>query len=348
VFFDNLVLTHTVGSLMEETHYYPFGLTMAGISSRAMGKLENRYKFNEGTELENKEFSDGAGLDLYSTEFRSYDPQIGRFHQIDPLTEVSDNWSPYSFVQNNPILYNDPLGLDTLKANADGSLPNTRADGSKLQDVDVILGKDGQVANYYNGESWQAPKSMEDVVVTPASNKKDSDSPTTQTIDVAGSTKPWMDIAWEENAKNVKEIPGSKANPNIIMYHKSTGGFKSDEIPWCSSFVNYSMTQGGNKGTNSASALSWRSWGQGSTVPLNGSVAVIIWGGGKGHVGFVVGKRGAYVALLGGNQGDRIKVALFKASIITTYRLPSNYTITKQDSILKTINGSINDFKGTR
>jgi len=103
-----------------------------------------------------------------------------------------------------------------------------------------------------------------------------------------------------------------------------------------------------NKGTNSASALSWRKWGQGSSVPLNGSVAVINWGGGKGYVGFVVGKKGIYIALLGGNQGDRIKVALFKQSLIQTYRLPSNYTITKQDSILKTINGSINDFKGTR
>jgi RHS repeat-associated protein len=113
VFFDNLRVVQYSGPELEETHYYPFGLTMAGISSKALkpNYVENKYKYNDGSELANKEFSDGSGLEIYETDFRGYDPQIGRFCQQDPFGEIFEDWSPYTYGFDNPVVFNDPLGL---------------------------------------------------------------------------------------------------------------------------------------------------------------------------------------------------------------------------------------------
>lgn len=58
--------------------YYPFGLPMAGISSKAFGIFINPYQYQG-------EFSDFEEETGYNEFFlRSYDPQIGRWLQQDP------------------------------------------------------------------------------------------------------------------------------------------------------------------------------------------------------------------------------------------------------------------------
>ncbi|MFT3750325.1 MAG: DUF6443 domain-containing protein [Agriterribacter sp.] len=126
VFFDNLQVVHTRGAILEETHYYPFGLTMAGISSKALnGIAENKFKYN-GIE-QNNDFD----LNMYDAHYRNLDPQIGRWWQIDP--KPTDMFSPYAAMANNPIRYSDPLGDTTWVYTQKGQLLGVINDKMKNQ-----------------------------------------------------------------------------------------------------------------------------------------------------------------------------------------------------------------------
>jgi RHS repeat-associated protein len=66
-----------------------------------------RYGFNG---MERDDEISGSG-NAYNTEFRGYDPRLGKWKSLDPLKAQFPWQSPYVAFDNNPIIYTDPRGL---------------------------------------------------------------------------------------------------------------------------------------------------------------------------------------------------------------------------------------------
>lgn len=142
----------------------------------------------------------------------------------------------------------------------------------------------------------------------------------------------WLEIA-EKEIGTLEKRGGE--NPRIIEYHSTTTlKAREDEIAWCSSFVNWCMTKAGIKGTNSAAAISWTTWGLPLEQPKEGCVVVIrqkkkgadkATGSTSGnHVAFFKKIEGGRIYLLGGNQSDQVKVSSFGLGSyeVVAYRWP--------------------------
>ena len=151
-------------------------------------------------------------------------------------------------------------------------------------------------------------------------------SKTTTTEDALLNEWNKMEFSWLRVARSqmgVSEVPGSGNSKQVLEYHATTTlKATQDSVPWCSSFVNWCMEQAGYRGTKSAAAASWLSYGSecGEFKP-HGSIVILKRKGGN-HVGFLVGSDQFNVYLLGGNQADAVNIRPFAHSLVRGYVLP--------------------------
>jgi RHS repeat-associated protein len=87
-----------LNEIIEESNYYPFGLKHKGyneITTSSANSIAQKEKTYQG-----QRFTDDLGLNMHEWRYRTSDPTIGRFWQIDPLSEEYVYNSTYAFQEN--------------------------------------------------------------------------------------------------------------------------------------------------------------------------------------------------------------------------------------------------------
>jgi len=134
-------------AILEEQHYYPFGLqhknyrserqktarwaVLANVPACRAGKTKidllpeqnNEKGLKEAAppsvplqnpgykyKFNGKELQSEFGVEMYDFGARNYDPALGRWMNIDPLAEQMYSYSPYSYAFDNPIYFFDEDG----------------------------------------------------------------------------------------------------------------------------------------------------------------------------------------------------------------------------------------------
>lgn len=136
----------------EQTNeYYPYG----GLTYNSdLTNTVQPYKYN------GKELDRIHGLDMYDYGARQYDPNIGRFTQVDPLAEKYYHLSPYAYCGNNPVNAVDPDGKRVIFVNGHHNIlfgsygPTTGGEGYWATNFVINAQKFFNDFSYYDSQNF--------------------------------------------------------------------------------------------------------------------------------------------------------------------------------------------------
>ena len=171
-----------------------------------------RYGFN-GKEKDNEVSGDG---NQYDYGFRIYNPRIGRFLSVDPLTNKYPELTPYQFASNMPIIAID-------------------LDGEEAKIVIIYHGNNG-IANRYERTvpSFRMVTSMFQTEVVNTIHRVRVDLPNGKTkwVDVTGIFAPEKPVSFQTGRIDLTNQGLNKASSNFEKYQAKVfdheGGFTDD------------------------------------------------------------------------------------------------------------------------
>ncbi|EDP97305.1 putative cell wall-associated protein precursor [Kordia algicida OT-1] len=150
-FDDNGVIDSNT-EIKEESNYYPFGLKHKGYNNIITGRNHN-YGFG------GKEENDELGLEWLDFHARNYNASLGRWMNIDPLSEKFYSYSTYNAMMNDPINYIDPDGMKAKwipKLNENGEITYISEKGDSASTLSSQYGisqKDAEKITGTTGDS---------------------------------------------------------------------------------------------------------------------------------------------------------------------------------------------------
>ena len=197
--------------VLSATDYYAFGKGQPGRSYLGNGNI--KIGFNGKRRDDEGEF----GLTAYDYGFRIYNPDIGKFLSVDPLTKSFPWYAPYQFAGNTPIVAIDLDGLEILDYRSMYKLKLNKTKIGKVFYVDH-RSNETNIPSYYVEKGYSLPSGM-----TISSNLHKSEVP--QIVDdraiLTEGTSIWNDpkisiTSADRTKSNIIELYASDKQTNRI------------------------------------------------------------------------------------------------------------------------------------